>query len=154
MHCVLSFSAPDVVVNLQAVFIPFNETSGCFNVTWTPPSSYNGLYYQILYYSFSSAYSIGPLYSGSSSVMLDQGEGSYYVPSVLYYTNYTITITTINIKYNFTNGPVEIMTQTSAAGMYKILILRAWYEDIIQGLNLLYIWLLGLISVCKVPRYT
>ena len=117
MHYVFIL-APDVAVNLQAVFTPFNDTSGFYEVTWTPPSAYNGPYYQILYFSFSSAYTIGPLYSGSSSIMLDQGTGSYYVPNVLYYTNYTITITTINIKYNITNGPVEIMDQTSGAGMY------------------------------------
>jgi len=122
LNYALCFSlAPDVVLNAQAVFTPFNDTSGFYEVTWTPPSPYNGSYYQILYFSFSSAYSIGPLYSGSSSVMLDQGEGSYYVPNVLYYTNYTITITTINIKYNITNGPVEIMDQTPGTGRYSVI---------------------------------
>ena len=50
--------------------------------------------------------------------MLDQGQGSYNVSNALYYTNYTITITTVNIKYNISNGPVEIMDQTSSAGIY------------------------------------
>ena len=110
--------APDLVVDLQSVFIPFNDTTGFYEVKWTPPSPDNGSYYQILYYSFSSAYTIGPLYNGSSSIVLDQGQGSYNVPNTLYFTNYTITITTINMKYNISNGPVEIMDLTSSAGIY------------------------------------
>jgi len=129
--CFYLFSAPDIVVNLQAVFIPFNETSGFYNVTWTPPSPYNGPYYQILYYSFSSAYSIGPLYSGSSTIRLNQGEGSYNITNALYYTKYNITITTVNTRYNFTNGSVEILTQTSAAGMYKMYSAKS----LVQGHN-------------------
>ena len=105
-------------MDLQADFTPFNNTIGSYAITWTPPSPANGSYYQILYYSFSSAYTLGPLYSGLSNIILEQGQGSYNVPNVLYYTNYTITITTVNEKYNISNGPVEIMDQTSSAGMY------------------------------------
>ena len=104
-------------MDLQAEFTPFNNTIGSYVITWTPPSPANGSYYQILYFSFSSAYTIGPLYSGLSNIMLDQGEGSYIVPDILYFTNYNITISTVNIKYNISNGPVEIMDQTSSAGI-------------------------------------
>ena len=110
--------APGFTVDLQTEFTLFNDTIGSYVITWTPPSLDNGSYYQILYYSFSSAYTIGPLYNGSSSIMLDQGQGSYNVPNALYYTNYTITITTVNIKYNISNGPVEIMDQTPSAGIF------------------------------------
>ena len=115
-----SFSAPSPVVDLQTEFTPFNNTSGTYAITWTPPSSDNGSYYQILYYSFSSAYTIGPLYNGSSSIRLDQGQGSYNVPNALYCTDYAITITTVNMKYNISNGPVEYMEQTACAGTYCI----------------------------------
>jgi len=124
MH--FSFSAPDLVVNLQAVFVPFNDTSGFYEVTWTPPSPDNGSYNQILYYSFSSAYTIGPLYSGSSSIMFNQGIGNHYIPSVPYFTNYNFIITTVNIKYNIDNGPVEIVNQTSSAGMYSVVHYVLW----------------------------
>ncbi|XP_065904155.1 cell adhesion molecule DSCAML1-like isoform X2 [Dysidea avara] len=107
--------APNSVVDLQTEFTPFNGNTGSYVITWTPPSPDNGSYYQILYYSFSSAYTIGPLYNGSSSIMLGQGQGSYNVSNALYYTNYTITITTVNIKYNISNGPVQIMDQTSSS---------------------------------------
>ncbi|XP_065904165.1 hemicentin-1-like isoform X3 [Dysidea avara] len=107
--------APGFTVDLQTEFTLFNDTIGSYVITWTPPSLDNGSYYQILYYSFSSAYTIGPLYNGSSSIMLDQGQGSYNVSNALYYTNYAITITTVNMKYNISNGPVEIMDQTPSA---------------------------------------
>ena len=119
-YCFL-FSAPNSVVDLQTEFTPFNGNTGSYVITWTPPSPDNGSYYQILYYSFSSAYTIGPLYNGSSSIMLGQGQGSYNVSNALYYTNYTITITTVNIKYNISNGPVQIMDQTSSSGTIHIL---------------------------------
>ena len=112
------FSAPGPIVNLQTEFTSFNDNSGTYIITWTPPPPDNGSYYQILYYSFSSAYTIGPLYNGSSSITLDQGQGRYNVPNALYYTNYTITITTVNIKYNISNGAVQIMNQTSSTGTY------------------------------------
>ena len=102
------------------MFSPFNDTSGSYVITWTPPSSDNGSYYQILYYSFSSAYTIGPLYNGSSSIMLEQGQGSYNVPNSLYFTNYTIAITTVNRKYSINNGPVEMMDQTPNAGICSV----------------------------------
>ena len=120
MILLFSFSAPDSVADLQTQFTPFNDTSGTYAITWTPPSPDNGSYYQILYYSFSSAYTIGPLYNGSSSITLDQGQGSYNVPNALYFTNYTITITTVNMRYNISSGPVEIMDQTSGAGTIHI----------------------------------
>ena len=116
----LSFLAPSPVVDLQTVFSPFNDTSGSYAITWTPPSSDNGSYYQILYYLFSSAYTIGPLYNGSSSVMLEQGQGSYNVPNILYFTNYTIAITTVNRKYSISNGPDEMMDQTPGAGIQSL----------------------------------
>ena len=101
----------------MAEFTSVNNTTGFYNISWTPPSPDNGPYFQILYYSFSSAYTIGPLYDGSFNVTLDQTQNYYYLPNVLYYTNYTFMITTINTKYNIDNGPVEIVTQTDSAGM-------------------------------------
>ena len=104
-------------MDLTAKFTSVNSTSGYYNISWTPPSPDNGSYYQILNYSFSSAYTIGPLYDGSSSVMLDQTENYYYLPNALYSTNYIFTITTINTKYGIDNGPKEIVTRTDNAGM-------------------------------------
>ena len=101
----------------MAEFTSVNNTTGFYNISWTLPSPDNGPYFQILYYSFSSAYTIGPLYDGSFNVTLDQTQNYYYLPNVLYYTNYTFMITTINTKYNIDNGPVEIVTQTDSAGM-------------------------------------
>ncbi|XP_065903936.1 phosphatidylinositol phosphatase PTPRQ-like [Dysidea avara] len=107
--------APPLVIDLMAEFTSVNNTTGFYNISWTPPSPDNGPYFQILYYSFSSAYTIGPLYDGSFNVTLDQTQNYYYLPNVLYYTNYTFMITTINTKYNIDNGPVEIVTQTDSA---------------------------------------
>jgi len=114
---VCSFSVPSRIEDLQAQFYPLNRNSGSYAVTWTSPSLDNGSYYQILNYSFSSPYTIGPLYSGSSSIVLDQRQQSYRVPNALYCTDYNITITTVNKKYTIDNGPVQIMDQTPCAGM-------------------------------------
>ena len=105
------------MLDLTTEFTSVNTTSGSYNISWTLPSPINGSYYQILNYSFYSAYTIGPLYDGSSSVMLDQTQNYYYLPNVLYSTNYTFTITTINTKYGIDNGPAEIVTKTDSAGM-------------------------------------
>ena len=111
------FSAPGLVSNLQAQFTPFNATTGLYTITWMPPPSDNGSFYQILDYSFSSAYTIGPLYSGSFSIRLeDKRQASYSISNALYFTNYTITITTINRRYNISIGPVQIMDQTPSGG--------------------------------------
>ena len=105
------------MLDLTAEFTSVNTTSGFYNISWTPPSPVNGSYYQLLNYSFYSAYTIGPLYDGSSSVMLDQTQNYYHLPDALYSTNYTFTITTINTKYDIDNGPAEIVTKTDSAGM-------------------------------------
>ena len=99
-------------------FSTVNDTRGIYFVTWAPPLPSNGPYYQQLEYYFSSAYTVGPQYNGSVNVTLDQSENQYNVSDALYFTNYTFTITTINIKYNISNGAVEIFDQSLSAGSY------------------------------------
>ena len=107
---------------MQAQFTPFNAINGLYAITWTPPPADNGSFLQILQYSYSSAYTIGPLYSGSLSVTLDQRRSSYHVRNALYYTNYTFTITTINKRYNISRGPIQTMDQTASEG--RVLYIR------------------------------
>ena len=76
----------------------------------------NGSYYQQLEYYFSSDYTVGPQYNESVNVTLDQSESQYNISDALYFTNYTFTITTINIKYNINNGAVEIFDRSPSAG--------------------------------------
>ena len=108
--------APDLVMDVVARFLPSNTTRGIYNITWTPPVSTNGSFYQILEYSYSSAYSIGPTYSGSSTTAeLDQNQNHFLIEA-FYYTNYNFTITTINVKYNISNGQTQSSVQSSASG--------------------------------------
>ena len=111
------------MADLDTEFTPLSGSIGTYVITWTPPSSDNGSYYQILYYSFSSDYTVGPLYDGSISIILEQGQRSYNVPNALYCTNYTMSITTVNRKYNISNGPVQMMDQTECAGMCSIIVI-------------------------------
>ena len=114
--------APDPVMNIVAQFSPNNTTRGIYNITWTPPGPTNGSFYQRLEYSYSSTYNVGPTYNGSFSTDLDQSQNQF-IFDALYYSNYTFTITTINIKYNITNGPTHSSThsstQSSPAGKHK-----------------------------------
>ena len=99
-------------------FSTINDIRGIYIVTWTPPLPSNGSYYQQLEYYFSSAYTVGPQYNGSVNVILDQSENQYNISDALYFTNYIFTITTINTKYNISNGAVEIFDQSLSAGNY------------------------------------
>ena len=119
MECMISV-APDLVINIEIQFSinPTNSTRGVCNITWIPPSPINGSFYQILTYSYSSAYNVGPLYSGFFiSEELDQTQNQL-IFDAFYYTNYNFTITTVNRKYNITNGPAQESHQTSPTGMY------------------------------------
>ena len=103
-------------MDFNADFSTINDIRGIYIVTWTAPLPSNGSYYQQLEYYFSSAYTVGPHYNGSVNVTLDQSENQYNISDALYFTNYTFTITTINIKYNISNGAVEIFDQSLSAG--------------------------------------
>jgi len=109
--------APDPVMNIVTQFSPNNNIRGIYNITWTPPESTNGSFYQRLEYSYSSAYNVGPIYNGSFSTELDHSQ-NLFIFDALYYTDYNFTITTINIKYNITKGPSHSSSQSSPAGMY------------------------------------
>ena len=113
--------APDPVTELPVEFLVQNATNGIYTVTWMPPSLSNGLYYQQLEYSFSSVYTIGPQYNGSANLTLDHTVNQYNISDALYFTNYTFTITTINIKYNIDNGPTEVYDQSFSAGNIETL---------------------------------
>ena len=103
-------------MDFSVEFIAQTTTRGIYIVTWTAPMRSNGSYYQQLEYYFSSAYTVGPQYNGSVNVTLDQSENRYNISDALYFTNYTFTITTINIKYNINNGAVETFDQSPSAG--------------------------------------
>ena len=114
--------APDPVMDMVAQFLPINTTRGIYNITWTPPASTNGSFYQILEYSYSSAYSIGQTYIGSyTTAELDQNQNQFIIEA-FYYTNYNFTITTINIKYNISSGQAQSSVQSSATGTHLIII--------------------------------
>ena len=114
-------TAPDPVTNITIQFSPSNTTSGVYNITWIPPPSTNGSFYQILEYSYFSAYDIGPLYNNSNdsfvSGNLSQTETQFSFDA-LYYTNYSFNITTYNSKYDISNGPAQTSNQSLSAGMY------------------------------------
>ena len=129
MYGILFSVAPDPVLNIVAQFSPNNTIRGIYNVTWTPPAATNGSFYQLLQYSYSSAYTIGPAYSSSFNTTyleLDQSDNQFMFDA-LYYTNYNFTITTINIKYNISNEPTQISDQSSPTGMHTYELL---YSDI------------------------
>ena len=107
-------------MGLSVEFLVQSATTGIYVVTWMPPLPYNGSFYQQLEYSFSSVYTIGPRYYGSVNLTLDQTVNQYNISDALYFTNYTFTITTINIKYNIDNGPVEIYDQSLSTGIVEI----------------------------------
>ena len=105
-------------MNIVAQFSPNSNTRGIYNITWTPPAATNGSFYQMLQYSYSSAYTIGPAYNGSFNATyleLDQTQNQF-IFDAFYYTNYNFTITTFNIKYNITNGPTQSSNQSSPTG--------------------------------------
>ena len=114
-------TAPDPVMNITIQFSPFNTTSGVYNITWIPPTSTNGSFVQTLEYSYLSAYDIGPLYNNSHnsfvSWQLNQAEIQFSFDA-LYFTNYSFNITTYNLKYYISNGPVQMSDQSPPAGMY------------------------------------
>ena len=103
-------------MDFSVEFIAQTATRGIYIVTWTAPMPSNGSYYQQLEYYFSSAYTVGPQYNGSVNVALNQSDNQYNISDALYFTNYTFTITTINIKYNINNGAVEIFDRSPSAG--------------------------------------
>ena len=111
------------MANLQAVFTAGNNTRGTYTITWeSPPTlsdgSSNGSYYQQFDYSFTSAYTVGPQYNGTfNNISIEQGVDQHVIPDAFYFSDYTFTITTINIKYSINNGPVQIQNQSSPAGM-------------------------------------
>ena len=105
-------------MDLRVEFSAQNATRGIYVVTWIPPMPYNGTFYQQLNYSFSSAYTVGPQYNGSVTKTLNQSQNHYIISDALYFTNYTLTISTINVKYNISNGPVQTVNQSLRASMY------------------------------------
>ena len=109
-------------MNLTAQFSPNNTTRGIYTITWTPPAPANGSFYQILEYSYSSAYDVGPTYNGSFSteyLELDQSQNEF-IFDALYYTDYSFTITTNNTKYNISNGPSRTSSQSPSAGTHTL----------------------------------
>ena len=119
MYGILFSVAPDPVMNIVAQFSPNNTIRGIYNVTWTPPAATNGSFYQLLQYSYTSAYTIGPAYSDFINITLNQNENQFTFESdAFYYTNYNFTIITVNIKYNISNGPAEISNQSSPTGTH------------------------------------
>ena len=112
--------APDPVTNIIIQFSPYNTIMGVYNITWMPPEARNGSFYQILEYSYSSAYTIGPVYNGyfsSAELIETQNEFTF---TAFYYANYKFTITTYNIKYNISNGPAVISNQSPPEGMKNL----------------------------------
>ena len=110
-------TAPDPVTNIAIQFSSFNTTSGVYYITWIPPPSTNGSFYQILECSYFSAYDIGPSYNGSFVTgNLSQTETQFSFDA-LYFTNYSFNITTYNSKYNISNGPAQMSDQSPPAGM-------------------------------------
>ena len=109
-------AAPTPVADFRAVFLNITDTRGTYTLTWTPPTAANGSYSQQLNYSFTSAYTVGPTYNDSSNITLEQGRSEYVISNAFYFSNYTFVITTINLKYNINNGPVEIQNQSDPAG--------------------------------------
>ena len=109
--------APDPVTNIIIQFSPYNTIMGVYNITWMPPEARNGSFYQILEYSYSSAYTVGPVYNdyfNSAGLIETQNDFTF---TAFYYTDYNFTITTYNIKYNITNGPAEMSDQSPPASM-------------------------------------
>ena len=93
---------------------------GVYNITWIPPEPRNGSFYQILEYSYFSAYTIGPVYNSyfsSAELIETQNEFTF---TAFCYTNYNFTITTYNIKYNISNGPAVMLDQSSPEGMKNL----------------------------------
>ena len=124
--------APDPVMELTVEFLIQNATNGIYTVTWIPPSLSNGLYYQQLKYCFSSVYTTGPQYDGAANLTLDHTVNQYNISDALYFTNYTFTITTINIKYNIDNGPTEVYDQSFSEGNIETLKLMQMAISCIQ----------------------
>ena len=121
--------APDPVTNIVTQFSPNDTIRGFYTITWTPPAPTNGSFYQRLEYSYSSAYNVGPTYNGSFStgyLELDQSQNQF-IFEALYYTDYNFTITTINLKYNITNGPSHSSNQSSPTGTLIILCIYSLY---------------------------
>ena len=118
----LSYVAPDLVMDFSVEFSAQTTTRGIYIVTWTPPMPSNGSYYQQLEYYFSSAYTVGPQYNGSVNVTFNQYDNQYNISDALYFTNYTFTITTINIKHNINNGAVEIFDRSPSAGIATVIV--------------------------------
>ena len=119
----LFFVGPDPVTNITIQFSPYNTTMGVYTITWIPPEPINGSFYQILEYSYSSAYTVGPMYSGSFiSTELNETENEFNF-TALYCADYRVTITTVNRKYryNVTNGTAEMSDQSPPEGTNNLL---------------------------------
>ena len=89
---------------------------GVYNITWIPPEPRNGSFYQILEYSYSSAYTVGPTYNGSFIINFSETQNEFTF-TALYYTDYNFTITTVNRKYGIDNRGIERSDQSDPAGM-------------------------------------
>jgi len=141
------------VANLQALFSNVTDTRGRYTITWTPPTTANGSYYQHLNYSFNSAYTVGPKYNNRSTETLDQGVNEYVIPDAFYFSDYTFIITTINLKYNINNGPVTVQNQSVPAGMHVLFvcILKIFYTQVFNIYSLSH--LLYMLYLCTTVSF-
>ena len=90
---------------------------GIYSITWVPPEPMNGSFYQKLEYSYKSSYTVGPRYSGYFiSTQLNETQNKYNF-TAFYYTDYIVTLTTVNRKYTINNGGIERSDQSHPAGM-------------------------------------
>ena len=104
-------------MNITIQFSPYNTTMGVYNITWEPPESSNGSFYQILKYSYNSSYTVGPKYNGTFiSTQLNETQNEFTF-TAFYYTDYNFTITTVNRKYTIDNGGIEMSDQSDLASM-------------------------------------
>ena len=133
-------------MNIVAEFSPNNTIRGIYTITWTPPEPTNGSFYQILQYSYSSAYTVGPAYNGSFTTNELNQSQNQSIFDAFYYTNYNFTITTVNIKYksNVTNRSTQSSNQSSPAGTHKdyAIAIQCVYYCMLQYLQLFVILML------------
>ena len=95
---------------------------GHYIITWIPPEPINGSFCQILEYSYSSAYTVGPVYSGYFICDELNETKNEFTFTALYYTDYNFTITTVNEKYqyNVRNGTAQMSDQSPPEGMNNL----------------------------------
>ena len=105
------------MMSMTIQFSPYNTTMGVYNITWVPPESSNGSFYQILECSYNSSYTVGPKYSGYfMSTQLNETQNEFTF-TAFYYTDYNFTITTVNRKYTIDNGGIERSNRSDPASM-------------------------------------